>query len=167
MKKFSLLLIFAVTLISCHRNDPVASAFTKYSRHDGVTSITVPGFVISLASKMASPEDKELLEGISKVKILTIDQPDLNRKVNFHEEFYTRLNTGKYEELLRVTDKGTEVTIMGIMDTDHTLREMIVLVGGDENALIFLKGNIRPEVIGRMAASGVGGKGIFSGLTAL
>ncbi|MFZ5430768.1 MAG: DUF4252 domain-containing protein [Bacteroidota bacterium] len=167
MKKLSLVLIIAITLVSCHRNDPVASAFTKYSRHDGVTSITVPGFVISLASKLAPPEDKELLEGISKVKILTIDQPEMNRKVNFHEEFHARLNTGKYEELMRISDKGTEVTIMGIMDTDHTLREMVILVGGDENALIFLKGNIRPEVIGRMAAGGVGKQGIFSGLSAL
>lgn len=142
-----------IFLASCHTEKPVAMAFAKYSARDGVTSITIPGFLISLASKISSipEEERELLQGMSKIKILTIETPELNRKVNFHEEFYSMLNKGKYEELLRISDPGNDVTIMGIMDDDFTIREMVILVGGEENAMIYVKGKLHPDMINKLA----------------
>jgi hypothetical protein len=154
MKHFSILLIGLILLFaSCHNEKPVAMAFAKYSARDGVTSITVPGFLISLASKISSipEEQRELLQGVSKVKILTIENPELNRKVNFHEEFYAMLSKGNYEELLRVSEPGNDITIMGIMDDDFTIREMVILVGGDDNAMIYVKGKLHPEMINKLA----------------
>jgi hypothetical protein len=154
MKHLSFLILGLIFFFaSCQNEKPVAMAFAKYSSHDGVTSITVPGFLISLASKISSipEEERELLQGMSKVKILTIDNPELNRKVNFHEEFYAMLSKGKYEELLRISDPGNDVTIMGIMDDDFTIREMVILVGGDDNAMIYVKGKLHPEMINKLA----------------
>lgn len=161
MKHFFILLIGLLLFVaSCQNEKPVAIAFAKYSARDGVTSITIPGFLISVASKISSiPEnERELLRGVSKVKILTIENPELNKKVNFHKEFYSMLNKGKYEELLRVSEPGNDVTIMGIIDDDFAIREMVILIGGNDNAMIYVKGKLNPEMINNLAFNTSGAK---------
>ena len=150
MKKIiPFIFILILFLTSCDTNSGVSEAFLKYSHQKGVTSITVPGWLISLGAKFAelSKDEKELLESIDKVKVLTIEDRDLNAKVNFHKEFQFKINgNGEYEELLTVRDGVENVTIFGKMD-DDIIKEMIELVSGEENVMVYLKGEIRPELI--------------------
>ena len=150
MKKIiPFLAILVLFLTSCDNNSGVSEAFLKYSHQKGVTAITVPGWLISVGAKFAdlSKDEKELLESIDKVKVLTIEDSDLNAKVDFHKEFQFKINrNGEYEELLTVRDEEENVTIFGKMD-DDIIKEMIVLVSGEENVMVYLKGEIRPELI--------------------
>ena len=152
MKKIiPFIFILILFLTSCDTNSGVSEAFLKYSHQKGVTSITVPGWLISLGAKFAdlSKDEKELLESIDKVKVLTIEDRDLNAQVNFHKEFQFKINrNGEYEELLTVHDQEENVTIFGKMD-DDIIKEMIVLVSGEENVMVYLKGEIRPELINK------------------
>ncbi|MFW5831314.1 MAG: DUF4252 domain-containing protein [Prolixibacteraceae bacterium] len=150
MKKAAVVLIvFIFIFTSCEENSGMSNAFMKYSWKSGVTYITVPGWMIGLASTFGDlgDEEQELLSSIDKVKIMTIEDHDLNARVNLHEEFYSKINSDKaFEELLIVRDGNENVTIFGKMDKT-VIREMIILVGGDDNALVYLKGKIKPEVI--------------------
>lgn len=152
MKQFTfLLLIAAITLSSCTYEPGVTEAFAKYKFKEGVTTVTVPGWVIGLASMVADleEEEKELLSSIDKVKVLSIENNDLNARINLHNEFYEHINRkGDYEELLVVRDDDENVTIFGKM-TKESIKEMVILVGGDDNAMIYLKGEIRPEQINK------------------
>ena len=150
MKKIIPLFIAALFfLTSCDTNSGVSEAFLKYARQDGVTSVTVPGWLISLGSKFAdlSEEERELLESIDKVKVLSLEDSDLNGEVNLNKEFKFKINQkGEYEELLTVNDENENITIFGKMD-DNVIKELIILVGGDDNAMVYVKGEIRPELI--------------------
>lgn len=150
MKKISYLFIaLFFVFTSCVSEPGVSEAMSEYRFKDGVTSITVPGWVIELASGFSDLEEseKELLESIDKVAVIAIENDDLNLRTNFHEEFYEKINKNKeYEELVVVRDDGESVTVFGKMN-DTTITDLIVLVGGDENVMVYLKGEFSPELL--------------------
>lgn len=150
MKRILPILALVVFLFtSCDYESGVSDAFRKYRGEDGITTITVPGWVISLASHFGDLEDseRELLESIDKVRVLTVEDDDLNAQLNLHKEFYSAIKKeGDYEELLVVREKDEKVTIFGRID-DEVIKEMVVLVGGDDNVMVYVKGEISPELI--------------------
>ena len=142
---FSTLFLFS----SCEYNPGVSEAFTKYRFKDGVTTITIPGWVIGLAANFGDVEknERELLHSIDKVRFLVVEDEDINGKINLHKEFSTKINRNNdYEELMTVRDDNEDVTIYGKMD-ENVITEMVILVGGDDNALIYVKGEIDPELL--------------------
>ena len=148
----TILLLLIVTLFicsSCEYNPGVSEAFTKYRFKDGVTTITIPGWVIGLAANFGDLEDdeQELLQSIDKVRILVVEDEEMNGKINLNNEFSSKINrNGAYEELLTVHDENEDVTIFGKMDED-VITEMVVLVGGDDNALIYVRGELDPKML--------------------
>lgn len=150
MKRLIVILVASIFIFSaCDTNSGVTKAFAKYSHEKGVTSITVPGWLISLGAKFGdlSKEERELLDCVDKVKVLAIENDDLNSRINLHKEFHLEINKNKeYEELLTVRDKNENVTIFAKMD-ENVIEEIVILVGGDENVMVYLKGEIKPEQI--------------------
>ncbi len=150
MKKVVLILAaFLFVLVSCSYEPGVSEAYTKYRLKDGVTTITVPGWLIHLAAGIGDLDDteRELLESIDKVKVIAVDDADLNDRINLHEEYYDRISRNeKYEELMVVRENDESVTIFGVMD-DNVITEMLILVGGDDNAMVYVKGEIRPDIL--------------------
>ena len=148
----TILLFLFVTLFllsSCEYNPGVSEAFTKYRFKDGVTTITIPGWVIGLAANFGDVEknERELLHSIDKVRILVVENEDINGKINLHKEFNTKINSkNNYEELMTVRDDNEYVTVYGKIDED-VITEMVILVGGDDNALIYVRGEIDPELL--------------------
>ncbi|NQU55238.1 MAG: DUF4252 domain-containing protein [Bacteroidetes bacterium] len=150
MKRIFIILVASLFLFTaCDTNPGVSKAFAKYSHEEGVTSITVPGWLISLGASLGdlSDEERELLDCIDKVKVLAIENDELNARINLHKEFHAEINKNKeYEELLTVRDKDENVTIFAKMD-ENVIKEMVILVGGDDNVMVYLKGEIKPEQI--------------------
>ena len=149
--KTILLFLFATLFLfsSCEYNPAVSEAFTKYRFKDGVTTITIPGWVIGLAANFGDVEknERELLHSIDKVRVLVVEDDDLNGKINLHKEFSTKINRNNdYEELMTVRDDNEDVTIYGKMD-ENVITEMVILVGGDDNAMIYVRGEIDPELL--------------------
>lgn len=143
------LLAFLFLFLSCEYNPGVSEAFAKYRFKDGVTTITIPGWVIGMAANFGDLEKKEreLLHSIDKVRVLVIEDDDLNARTNLHREFSTKINRNNdYEEFLSVRDDNDDITIFCKMD-ENVIKEMVILVGGNDNAMIYLKGEIDPEIL--------------------
>jgi hypothetical protein len=141
---------------SCEYESGVSEAFTKYRFKEGVTSITIPGWVIGLASNFGDlqKEERELLRCIDKVRILTIEDNDLNARTNFHKEFYRSISQNpELEELLVVRDGDEQVTIFG-KASEKSIDELLILVGGDDNAMIYVKGRLKPELVSDLINNG-------------
>jgi hypothetical protein len=149
MKRLFLLpVLFLLLFTSCDESG-VSEAFTKYRFKDGVTTITVPGWLIHSAAMWGDldRDERDLLRSIDKVKILTIENKELNARSNLHKEFYESVRKrGDLEELLVVRDGDEQVTIFGKAD-EESIEEMLILVGGDDNAIIYLKGRLKPELL--------------------
>lgn len=152
MKKLSLITISILFLFtSCSYESGVSEALMKYRFKEGVTTVTVPGWVISMAATFGDLEEseREILESIDKVKVIAIEDADLNARTDLHEEFYSHINKkGNYEELLVIREESESVTIFGVIE-DSVIKEMVILVGGDDNALVYVKGEISPELLNK------------------
>lgn len=150
MKRITLILLVGLFLItSCDYEPGVSEAYSKYRFKNGVTTFSVPGWVIHLAAGIGDLEEneKELLESIDRVKVIAVNEDQLNASIDLHEEFYEKISEKKdYEQLLVIRDEDESVTIFGRMD-ESVIEEMVILVGGNDNALIFVKGEIRPELL--------------------
>lgn len=134
---------------SCEHDNGMSEAVAKYRFKDGVTSFSVPGWVISIASRWGDleKEERELLRSIDKVKILTIEDNELNAKSNFHREFYHTISKNPdLEELMVVRNENEQVTIFG-KASEKSIEEMLILVSGNENAMVYIKGRIKPEML--------------------
>jgi hypothetical protein len=153
MKKFTLFALFLLFSVATFAESPaIHAAFEKYRSHEGITNISIPGFVIHLAASIGDIEDeeREFLRCIDKVRILSIEDKYFRSKIDLHREFYSEINRdGKFEEMMTVRDHGQNVTVFGRMGENNVIKELVVLVGGDDNALIYLRGNIAPEMIAR------------------
>lgn len=150
MKKFiflgaALLLILA----SCTYETGVSEAYTKYRFKDGVTTISIPGWAIRLVASLneIDENDREILDSIDKVTVIAVEDESLNKQINLHDEFYDRIRqNGKYEELMVVREDDESVTIFGVME-DNVISEMLILVGGDDNAMVYVKGEISADIL--------------------
>lgn len=45
-----------------------------------------------------------------------------------------------------VRNENESVTVFGVME-DNIITEMLILVGGDDNALVYVKGEISPDLL--------------------
>ena len=146
------ILALSLTIVSCSDNEGVNKAFSKYGHKEGVTAISVPGFVIHLASSFGELEEqeKDLLRNIDLVKVLAIENDHLNEEINLHNEFYEKINqNNEFEELLVVSSEGQNITIYGKVGKNEIIKEMVILVGGEDNALVYLKGNLDPKLLNK------------------
>ena len=147
-------LLFSFFFISCSSNKTISSAMNKYGHQDGVVSVSVPGWVLDLGGRIGdlAPDERQILKSIDKVKVLTIEDPELNRNVNFYDEFYRKvISKDGFEDLAMVIEDNDKIGILGRFKGD-TVKELIILVGGDENTIVYLKGNITPEMINEIVS---------------
>ena len=99
----------------------------------------VSDFMIDVKAK--NPNEKEFLQAV--------ENDDLNARINLHDEFNEKINRNSdFEELMTVRSDDEQVTIFGNVNND-VISEMVVLVGGSENVLVYIRGEIDPDLINR------------------
>ena len=154
MKKLfisTIILAFSITLIA----QPAGfdRLYYQYKGEEGVVALKIPGFVMKLAGSIAGldREEKELLKSLRSVTVLTIEESDLYPDVNFTEEInLSRLNKD-YKLLMEVHDADEDV-IIAAREKNGKLRDLIVVVGGDENVLVHVRGRMESDLLENLAA---------------
>lgn len=126
--------------------------YQKYRGEKGVVSLWLPGIVMRLAANIAElePAEAAFLRSIRSIRLLTIDNNDLYPDVNFIRE--ARITPGRngYEVMMQVTSDGEDVMILG-RERNGKLKDMLVLVGGDDNVMVHIKGRLNADMIGAVA----------------
>ena len=126
--------------------------YYNYKGEEGVVALRVPGFVIKLAGSIADldREEKQLLRSLRSVTVLTIEESDLYPDVNFTEEVNLSRMKGGYQILLEVHDGGEDVVIAA-REKKGKITDLIVVVGGDENVLVHVRGRINSNLLESLA----------------
>jgi hypothetical protein len=153
MKKllfFAIILIFGVSLFA----QPAGfdRLYYEYKGEEGVVALKIPGFVMKLAASMADldREEKKLLKSLRSVTVLTIEDDQRYPGVNFTEEINLSNMRGGYKLLMEVHD-GDEDVIIAAREKDGKLRDLIVVVGGDENVLVHVRGRMDSDLLENLA----------------
>jgi len=158
MKKILMTLILLIPLwVMAQDNSPIDKLFNKYANREGFTTVNISGKLLSFASKFDDSKSKEIamLEKLSGIRILSVEDKELNKGLNFYKEleadgFFKNHN---YEVLMEVTEKNEVVRFYGRAGEKGKLSELLMVIGGNDNTLISIRGVIDPDDIGKITGS--------------
>ena len=158
MKRLLMTLILLIPLWTIAQDSsPIDKLFSKYANRDGFTTVNISGKLLSFASKCDDSKSKEtaMLEKLSGIRILSVEDKDLNKGLNFYKELeadgFFKNNT--YESLMEITEKDEIVRFYGRTGGKGTLSELLLVTGGKDNALISIRGVIDMDDIGKITNS--------------
>ena len=128
------------------QKSPVDKFIKKQSKADyiKVEEIDVNSKEFSAEMKLEGEEVEEILAQIDMIKILTTDSTaTASDKASFVEKAKEALDDDRYTELAMIKSDGDDVGLYTYPMDDGKIREMVVLVGGEDNALLVcLKGRL-------------------------
>ncbi|MDX9726624.1 MAG: DUF4252 domain-containing protein [Bacteroidales bacterium] len=144
MKKIFLtgtILFIALTMQA--QTSAIERLFEKYADREGFTTITISGKLLGLFAGSEVRNDKEnVINSLSSIKILTVDDSTLMSNINFYRELGGKSAFAGYEELMDVKE-GQDVTKFLIKQNGDRISELIVISGGPgDNTLISIKGDL-------------------------
>ena len=158
MKRILLILVLLIpVLVMAQDNSPIDKLFNKYANKDGFTTVNISGKLLGFASKLDDSNSKEaaMLEKISAIRILSVEDSVMNKTLNFYKELEADgfIKNNNYEVLMEVTGKDEIVRFYGRSGEKGKLSELLLVVGGNDNTLISIRGLIDPNDIGKITGS--------------
>lgn len=158
MKRLMMFMAVLVPLALAAQKSPVDKLFEKYANQKGFTTVNISGKLLGFAGKLDSgdPETSKMLNNLTGIRILSVDDEGVTGKVNFFEEmegdgFFK--NNG-YESLMDVTESDQVVRFYAREAGGGKFSELLLVVGGtDDNTLISIRGLIDPENIGKITGA--------------
>lgn len=155
MKTIGVIMMLMVTLpAAANAQDVISKFFTKYQNDETFTNVNISSKMFGLFTEMEAetPEDKEVLEAISKLKGLKILAKENARNSRELYKEALSLIPKDFEELMSVRDKDKDMKFM-IEENDGKISEMLMIVGGNEEFMIMsLFGEIDLKQISRIGS---------------
>ena len=87
-------------------------------------------------------ELEDVINNLKSIRILTVDDPELNNKLNFFRELEKDLNLNGYEELMVVKESDKDLKFL-VKEKGKRIDELLMIGGGPgQNVLISIKGDL-------------------------
>jgi hypothetical protein len=144
-------LIFMATVCS-YGQKTIDAIFSEYGSRNGYTAINIDGSLLKLAT-LIDRQDEDLKKISSFVTSIRIVASDDTRSSDpqFYQKTLSLLNRSDYEELMDITTTGTKAKIL-IKAEGNIFSEFVMIVGGDDNALIQIKGKMTTEDVRKLSS---------------
>jgi hypothetical protein len=145
---------FLMIMSGAFGQDAISKFFTKYQNDESFSQVTVSSKMFNLFTKMDadSPEDKEVLDAISKLKGLRIlAKNDARNARELYKEAFSLIPMKEYEELMSVRDKDKDMKFLIKETKGGTISELLMIVGGNTEFMVLsLFGEIDLKQVSRI-----------------
>lgn len=139
MKKYIAILIL---ILSCQAgySQSMDKLFNDFSKQENVTRVTFGPFLMKIGSLFTETM------GVNSIEVLSFEECGSTVKDNLRTAI-KKLKDPNYETMVNSNEKGSRTKVMVRIDKD-VIRELVILTtdGGDD-ALIRIKGKIKPSDI--------------------
>lgn len=146
------LMMIAVTTGVYAQGESINKFFSKYATDESFTSATISSKMFSLITNMdvENPDDKEIVNAISKLKGLKVlGKENTSDARNLYKEAFA-LVTKDYEELMSVRDKDKDMKFF-IRESGGKINELLMVMGGTKDfMLLSIYGEIDLKSISRI-----------------
>ena len=149
MRNAILLLCLAVSGMSMQaQSHEFNQLYTSLRGEEGVMNLYVPGFLCRMAGNIADleHEEKELLRSIRSVRVLIVENPEINRQINIARVISMVKRDPGVFPLLQVHNDDEDVLILA-REKDRRISELYVIVGGDENIMVKVSGRMDRDLM--------------------
>lgn len=136
MKQLLLTLTLIISPVINAETSITDRVFNQYAEQKGFTTVNISTGIFSMLAE--NDQDAELLKKIDSIKILSVDDP-VKTKIDFRKDLISQLPRDQYKELMIVKEKNQEV-IMLVKQSGQVITEFLMVVGGEDNALIKIQG---------------------------
>lgn len=143
-----------ISVTAANGQDVISKFFSKYQQDESFTNVNISSKMFGLFTQMdaESPEDKEVLEAISKLKGLRILAKENARNSRELYKEALSLIPKNFEELMSVRDKDKDMKFM-IDENGGKISEMLMVLGGNEEFMIMsIFGEIDLKQISRIGS---------------
>jgi hypothetical protein len=153
MKKVIAVGVLMIVMTGAFAQDAISKFFSKYQTDESFSSVTVSSKMFSLFTNMdaETPEDKEVLEAISKLKGLKIlAKEDARNARELYKEAFVLIPIKEYEELMSVRNEDKDIKFY-IKENAGKISELLMVMGGNEQFMVMsLFGEIDLKQISRI-----------------
>lgn len=157
MKKLILILAMVLPMAVLAQKSPVDKLFDKYANKEGFTTVNISGKLLGFAAQIETGDEAtgDLLSQLNGVRVLAVEDDALNAELDFYKELESDgfFENHDYEVLMEVTEKDEVVRFLAKDAGNGKIEDLLLIVGGDDNALISIRGIIDPQHIGKITNS--------------
>lgn len=152
MKRIIWIALFSVFTLNGFGQKAIDSIFSEYSGREGYVTVNVSGGLLKFAVMLDRQDEdlNNLASCITRIRILALEDSNGNDP-GFYTRVMDQLDRSVYEELMDISSSGTRAKVLVKADGD-TFSEFLMVVGGDDNALIHIKGKMTTEDIKRLSS---------------
>ncbi|HCC69559.1 MAG TPA: hypothetical protein DEQ09_00165 [Bacteroidales bacterium] len=152
MKRIITPLLLFVFTISLNAQSSIDRLFDRYQGVDGFVTVTISGNFLKMLGQF--DDDDEFLKHSDKFTVIRIlAQEDDDMEVdNFYDLVIDEIDKGGYEEVVRINSSDADVKIMVKAD-GNIFSEFLLVAGGDDNAIIQIKGKLTQKMIEEISES--------------
>jgi hypothetical protein len=154
MKRIITSLVFFMIVSASFGQDAISKFFSKYENDESFSQVTISSKMFGLFTDMeaTTPEDKEVLDAISKIKGLRIlGKQEARNARDLYKEAFTLIPMKEYEELMSVRDKDKDMKFLIKQNKNGTISELLMVVGGNTDFMILsLFGEIDLKQVSRI-----------------
>jgi hypothetical protein len=158
MKKLTVgALMMLMSIGAFAQDNAIAKFFSKYQDDETFSQVTISSKMFSLLTDMdiQDPEDKEVIDAISKLKGLRILAKDNARDGRvLYKEAMSLLPAKDYEELMSVRDEDKDMKFfIRSGTTAGKISELVMVMGGNDDFMVLsLFGEIDLKQIGKIGS---------------
>ena len=141
MKRLFAFVILTITATFLYGQKSIDDLFEKYAGKDGFTTVTIDGNLLKLAHCFGDKNDDDCLPvNITEIRILA--QEENHMKVeNFYNFVINDIDLKSYDEFMRVKNSNEDMRML-VRTDGNKFKEFLLIAGGEDNAVIQVKGNM-------------------------
>jgi hypothetical protein len=140
------------------QDDAISKFFSKYMEDENFSRVYISpkmmqmaGGFLKSASEDSDQEAEDLGELISKVRGIRILSTETTNGKSLYQEAMNTLNKNKYEDLMDVADKGSNVKFM-VREENGLVKEFLMISGSGESfTLLSMLGNFTYQDLNMLA----------------
>jgi hypothetical protein len=141
MKKVLFIAAFLLPMAIASGQRSIDRLFEKYSGKSGFTSIDISGNLLNLAASIDDDDrDKDLRARITGIRVLAQNDKDMHIE-NFYDLVMKDIDLKDYEEFMRVKESNQDMRML-VRTEGRKITEFLFVTGGEDNALVQVKGNM-------------------------
>lgn len=133
-----LTVLMMVVSVGVFAQDVISKFFSKYQADDTFNQVNISSKMFGLVTNLdaETPEDKEVLDAIAKIKGLRILQKENTSDArSLYKEAFGLINGKEFEELMSVKDKDKDMKFL-IKESGGKITELVMVMGGTSDFMV-------------------------------
>ena len=134
-------LIAILPVLAFGQNKSIEKFYNKYKSQENVTDINLQGWVLELAASFSDDESEKVLEKISKLRVLVIEEGNLVNSSEY-KQLVKDIKNDSFEELMQFKDGNDKVDIMLKEKGNKITNLLLIARGNDGFIMLSLEGDL-------------------------